>query len=288
MTYQNDDLTEDQAKRLWARAAELQEHARTQAQRLAEESAASPPARSGDELTVSLDVAREAAVESGIDARYVDQALRQVRLERELDTRSSAAGWARALRTSERAVSERITVAGPPSAATSPLASVAESAPFQLDLLDVVELDNGASAYVYDVRGEGEPGSFRYQVRDFSDITRVAAMVAPSADGGTEIEVYCTLDNSVRVHGIALRILQAVGGALGVGLGVAVAALLSRITGLEPGTATAVLQTVLGVTFGIGTAALTGRTFRSIYRRGLTNVRDSFRKLLMAVRMRIE
>lgn len=121
-----------------------------------------------------------------------------------------------------------------------------------------------------------------------SDVKRIAVMVSPAPDGGTEVELYCKLDNSVLINGIALRIFQTIGVGLGAGLGGALAALIGRIAGLEPSTVMSVVEGALVVGIGLGAGALTGRAYRAFYRRGLAKVRESFRKLLLAVRMRID
>lgn len=243
----------------------------------------------GDEPAVSIDIAREAAVQSGIDGRYVDQALRQLRVDRDLDSRASATRWARALRETDGSLSERMHLGAPPSEAKAAVTTVAQSAPFAMELANLVELERNAGAYVYEVpEGGGERGTFHYQVRSISDVKRIAVMVSPAPDGGTEVELYCKLDNSVLINGIALRIFQAIGVGLGAGLGGALAALIGRIAGLEPSTVMSVVEGALVVGVGLGAGALTGRAFRALYRRGLTKVRDSFRKLLLAVKMRID
>jgi hypothetical protein len=285
MDDRRDALTADQAARLWSRAAELQDRARMEAERLAAESASG----AGDPQAISPDIAREAAVESGIDGRYVDQALRQVSVDRELDTRASATRWARALRANDGTLSERIHLDASPDAVHAAAASVAQSAPFSLELLDVLQPDRSAAACLYEVPEDDQKnGTFRYRVRSVSDVRRVAIIVSPSPDGGADLEVYSRLDNSLLVNGIALRALQGVGAALGAGVGFALGALAARIAGLDAATVGSVLRGAVGVLTGLGAGALTGGAFRALYRLGLTRVRESFRKLLVAVRMQTD
>jgi len=284
MSDRHDALSEDQANHLWARAAELQERARTDAVRLADETRAE-----FDDLraVISADVAREAAVESGIDGRFVDQALRQVRMDGKLDTRASAARWARALGISDETLSERIHLDVSPSAAEAAVTSVVQATPFSLELLDVIDLDRNARACLYEVSENDDKSSpFRYHVRSVSDVRRVVIIVSRSPDDGADLELYCRLDNSVLVNGIAVRALQAVGAALGVGIGLALGALVIRLAGLEPTSMVSLLRGAFGVLAGIGAGVFAGHAFRGFYRHGLKRVRDSFRKLLVAVRMR--
>jgi hypothetical protein len=282
MDERQDSLTEDQARSLWSRAAELQ-------QRAAEAVAPTIGDEPGGEPTVSLDIAREAAVQSGIDGRYVDQALRQVRMDQELDSRAGATRWARALRASDGTLSERIHLDAPPAEVKNAVAAVAQSAPFAVELLNVLEPDQNASAYVYEVpEGSGGSGTFHHQVRDMSDVKRVAIIVSASPEGGADVELYCKLDNSVLVNGIALRVFQAVGVGLGAGLGGALASLIGRMTGLDSTVTLPMIQGAIAVVCGLGAGALTGRAYRVFYRRGLAKVRESFRKMLLTVRMRID
>ena len=68
------NLTEEQARQLWARASQLQEDAR----RRAEEAARVLPVPvEHDETGFALEHVRQAAVEAGIDARFVDTAWRE-------------------------------------------------------------------------------------------------------------------------------------------------------------------------------------------------------------------
>ena len=289
MDEREDALTEAQARSLWSRAADLQERARAEAERVAE--GASPAIGDGahEESTVSLNIAREAAIQSGIDGRYVDRALIQVRVDQELDTRATASWWARALRASDGTLSEPLHVEAPPSEVREAATAVAQSSPFAVELVDVLEPGPDATAYVYEVPEDtGKSGTFQYQVRAMSDVRRVALIVVPATEGGTDVELYCRLDNSVLINGIALRVIQTIAAAAGAGMGLALAALFVRLLGLEPTAVVSVLEGALGAIAALGAGTLAARAYRAFYRRQLRRTRESFRKLLLALRMRID
>ena len=284
-----ESLTEAQAHDLWSRAADLQASAEKEAERIAAGTSDISDDVAGDRSQVSLEIAREAAVHSGIDGRYVDQALRELRVDRKLDNRAGARRWIRALRAKNGTIAERYSFASQPAEVRDAVVSVAQSTPFALELVDVMEPGCDTTAYVYEVPGEGKGGgTFHHQVRSMSDVKRVAIMVVPNSKGGTDAEFYCRLDNSVLINGIALRIIQAIGAAAGVGVGFALIGLLARITGLDAPTAVSILRGALATFMGLGMGTLTGKACRAFYQRQLTKVRMSFRKLLLAAKSRLD
>ena len=288
MTYSHDALSESEASELWDRAARLQQ----ETQKHADEQVGNAVASTVNPDAVSYDVALQAALESGIDGTHVRQAMLEMRLAPQLDRQVVASWHVKALGFAEKTVSERVRVSAHASSVRSAIGHVVSSPAFESEPVDIVEFDDHTTALVYEVPQklkvallEDSSGtSFHYHVRSVAEIKRYAIIISEQDDGGTEVTVHTSLDRSVRVNAIALRIIQAIAvpvaaaaGALGAGILVS-----SFAPGLVIGpvlVGLAAAAAAIGAGFGI-TA-----WYRRAYNKAFKRVKESFHKMLTSLRM---
>jgi hypothetical protein len=277
-------LSREQAAELWQRAAELQEQARTGDQ-------CTPISlHDSDPESVSSDVARLSAVESGIDARFVDSAALQLASEQFLDKRQQSGRLSSALGVYDPTLTERAVVNGTVSQVRSAVAEATESDAFASDPVEIVETGSSV-ALVYEVgqnlKSMFNEDSFHYQVRSASEIRRYAVLITPRDEQSCEVSMHCTLHRSIRTNAIAMRFIQAFAGA-GAGIGGAVlASVLMRSTELAGTGVGSLVAGTAAAAFSITLGALAGKGYRHSYRTSHEKLRGSFRKLLTALRMRV-
>lgn len=278
-------MTEHEASELWARAAELQEAARREADLVV---------RSDDDDEVrgiSSEIARQAAVESGIDGRFVDSAALQLAVEPYLDPTAGRERAASTLGVSDRSLTERVAVRGSLSSVVAAVNEVTASESFQSDPVEMPVEDDDHVALVYEVpqnlKALFSEGSFHYRVRASAEVERYAMLITKIDDEQCEVTVHCALGRSFQHNAIAMRVVQVLGaGGVATGIGFAVSAIAGAV-----GLAGVAATTAVGV--GAALAAVgafrgVGALFRYAYRKAHEGLRNSFRKLLTAVRMRSE
>lgn len=284
MAGQKRRLTEREASELWARAAELQESARREAEVVVHTD-------EGETGSITADVARLAAVESGIDGRFVDSASLQLAAEPHLDATTGSERAASALGFPERSLTERVTVRGSLSSVVAAVNEVTASESFQSDPVELPVEEDDRVALIYEVpqnlKAVFSEGSFHYRVRYSAEVERYAMLISRVDDDQCEVTVHCALGRSFRQNAIAMRVLQFIAaGGVATGIGFAVSA-LAGVVGLAGVAATA--------TVGVGAALAALGGFRGVgalyrwgYRKRHERLRGAFRKLLTAVRMRTE
>ncbi len=282
------ELTSEEAAALWARAAELQEAARRAASKQTEQARDSLAASSA---SVSYEIARQAAVESGIDERFVESAAMLLAVEPHLDT-SSIANWAaRSLGFADHTLAERVVVQSPVGDVRQAIAAVTGTDSFQSDPVEIVSEDHGHVALVYEVAQNLKvlfnEDSFHYQVRQSAEVKRYAVVLMALDDESCEITVHVSLDRALATHAGVMRAVQAAGGigaAVGAGFGAnAIVGAIGLAGALGP-----VLIGVIVAGAGVGAVALFGTVVRFAFRKATQKLRSSFRKFLTAVRMRLE
>ncbi|MFP4484206.1 MAG: hypothetical protein ACLFO1_05070 [Spirochaetaceae bacterium] len=288
MAYDHHALSEAEAAELWERAARLQQEAQKQADQQVRD--VLPDSEHPE--AISYDVALQAALESGIEEAHVRQAALELRLAEYLDRRGVSPRHVKALGFAEKTVSERVRISAPVASVRAAIGRVVSAAAFESEAVDIVEFDEGTTALVYEVPQkltaalleDSSSGSFHYHVRAVAEIKRYAIIVSQQDDGGTEITVHTSLDRSVRVNAIALRVIQAIAvpvaaaaGALGTGI---------LISSFAPGLVIGpVLVGLAGTAAGIGAGFGIAALYRRAYNRAYRKVREYFRKLLTSIRM---
>lgn len=286
-------LTESEAQALWARAAELQETSRREAREHANDVLLPASGADGPDA-VSADIARQAAIESGIDARFVDAAQLQLASDRFLDDadrrNAGRAYGTRALQFAEQAVTERVVVEATPGQARSAAVTVLATESFASDLIEVLDQSRDRMALVYEIpvniKALIQEGSFHYQIRQAAEIKRFSLLINRLDDTRSEVIVYARLDRSIRVNAIALRAVQAFAGAgAGVGGGFGASALAGLLG--AAGTAAGIITGVGAVAVGLAALAGAGALYRHSYRKVYGTVREGFRRLLTAIKVGI-
>ncbi len=282
---QRRQLSQEEAAALWARAAELQEQARNQSNDLQRSIEAARPD------AISQEIAHQAAVESGIDSRFIDSAALQLATEHHLDQPGASGRTSQALGPYETTVTERAVVTGDMSQVRAAVAKVAESGAFSSDPVEIIEHGPHNLALIYEVpqnlKHMFNEDSFHYQVRNASEVRRFAVLISKRDEESCEVSVYCAMHRSIRANAVAMRFVQAFAGVFGgVGGGLLTSALIRGF--LMAGSTLGTLTIAIGAAaVGIGLAALAGKGFRAAYRKTHKRLRDSFRKFLTALRMRV-
>lgn len=283
-------LTRAQASQLWERAARLQQEHRE----------AADAGGHGELITVEsvdsveYDLALRSAVETGIDAVHVERAAAELRLETFLDPGSPGTNPATALGVTEARVREHVHIRAEPATVREAVARLMASEAFRSDPVEIVEVDEHSTALVYEVPSllrsalleDSSSGSFHYAVRGAAEIRRFAVVVSSRDTGGSEIAVHATLGRSMRVNAIALRVFQAIVAPVAAGLG---ALGLSVLISALPIAATAgtLLVGIGAAASGIAAYTATGNLYRRAYRRAYERAKESFRRLLTAIRMQL-
>ncbi|MFP4510299.1 MAG: hypothetical protein ACOC4I_00780 [Spirochaetota bacterium] len=293
MTYGHDALSEREAKELWERAARLQ----YEAQKQAEEQVRHALPDSDDSETVTYDVALQAALDSGIDETHVRQAALELRLQDQLDRHAVAQWHIKALGFAEKTVSERVRVPASAAAVRSVIGQLVSGPAFESEPVDIVEFDERTTALVYEVpkvpsqykasvMQAFDTESFHYNVRHVAEIKRYAIIIAEQHNAGTEITVHTSLDRSVRINAIALRIIQAITVPVAAGLGALGAGIL--VSSFAPAlVAGPVLVGLAGAAAAIGAGFGITALYRRAYNKAFKRVKESFHKMLTTLRMQV-
>jgi hypothetical protein len=277
----SDHLSEEEATRLWRRAAELQ----AEAARLREAAALGPGEPDEDpssEGGYALTHVRAAAIEAGIGEEYVDAALADIRAERDV-----AAGVGR------RSISRAILGDPPDTLACRrriragaadvlrAMEAVLPKEPYGLALIDRSGDPLAGGSLVFDIPGASvTAGAQPGLVGDASwaDMRQVYVQVqaAPDQEGASDVTLRAPVAWAWRINaGVATGI-----GALGLGFGsLAGTAVATAITAATGGAGLGAIAAALAVGIGgagggAGGVALTRVLHRSALRRGERSLRN--------------
>jgi hypothetical protein len=287
-----DRLSEEEAARLWQRAAQLQAEAAHREDSAEEAGAESHEEEASDE-GYQLEHVRTAALEAGIDAEHLDAALADIRAERTPSMRSRGGQYARwLLDDPARAITVRRVVAAAPAEVLRSMERVFPGEPYRLALRHRQgdPLDGGL--LVFDIEGAGfiaqSTGDFKGQA-SAADLRQVLVTLQPVRDGDSKKTEVTVRGPVAWAHGINAGIgtgLVAVAGGIGLALswplGGWVAATLWGAGLLAPGAAAAIgaAATALGT-------AVTGRLgvegLRVAYNLSLGMGRKALEALVSAV-----
>lgn len=269
-------LTEEEARRLWARAAQLQEEARLRA---AAEQVPVPVEDGRTPSGYALEHVREAAAEAGIDGRFLDEAFDEVRAGIRVAGPGLDKHITRFLGPGDRVLEARRVIRAPVDVVLDAIYTVFTSDQSKLILLDQAgghPLDGGA--LVFKAAGYDHTTPLGSAVM-WSDIKEFIVRVREVDGGSTEVEIRCPLEHSRKMNfgvGALLNSFVAMGGGGAAGAG------LTALGGAFP--------LVLGgaAVAGVASWLLGKRGYRAVYRYALGKGRDGMQALLGQLAVYVE
>jgi hypothetical protein len=265
----NGKISEEEARELWRRAAELQA-ADQQRSELASAAGTSVTSASG----LSLEQIAVAAEGAGIAPDYVRVALAEQQLPDadRIDRNLWSARWLRAILREPETIEDARTIAAAPANVLAALRTIVGQPAYGLILESTIGTDPLRDAVlVYRI---GASGSSFQSALDFADARVFLFTIRPDA-GGTRI----TLRAPLYRRGINLAMTGVSAGLLGWGgsaAGAAVSGMLPAIGGAALVAAPITIGVLAGIAGGVG---LYRRMYRMVYRRGTAAVKQ----LLQAV-----
>ncbi len=285
-------LTEEEARRLWQRAAQLQAEAASRAEALAAwrpGGAESPP--SADEAGeppegYALTHVRAAALEAGIEREFVDAAEADLWAERVTDApggkERSLSG--KILGGPKASIIVRRTLRAPPRQVLDAMERVLPNEPFNLALLDRQGDPLRGGVLTFDIQGAGMWASGQHGFlgdASYADLRQVCATLTPRSQGtATELTVRGPVSGAWGWNAVAASMFTLIGGGIGVGAALGLSALV--LPGLGP-------VAVAAMVAGGGAAARGGLAgYRALYRHGQGRGRRALVALASAVAARAE
>jgi len=283
-------LSEDQARRLWERAAELQaEAARKREAEKAQSERKGKKLLKGEgdpDLGYSLANIRQAGLEAGIQADFLDHALAEKAI---LDLEGgSEGGWwdgmaERFLDAKELSIEIRRAFDFPAEAVWRALEDALTNEPHELELLDIWgegPAAGGLAIFEAPYTYEGQ-GSLKYW-SSVSEVRRYMVQIKSEDEGSCTLLMRAPLRRTHRIHGALGVGLSGIGAAVGGVLGWGTAAAIGAVTGLAGIPLAAVgLGLIGGGT--IGTERLTRFATIKGYRWGLRSLEKNIQKILTRV-----
>jgi hypothetical protein len=271
-------LTEEQARALWQRAAQLQADAadrrddRTRLLATGEE----PP-----DAAIHVSDVETAGQEAGIDAQFI----RLARAETIADgAKPMSPRWDRLtnrlLGNDRRVIEITRTFAAPPPRLLDTIGRVFPANPYYLNLVETLGEPGAGGVMVFDITRRSEAStSFSWDML-LADIKQLLIMVRPAADrnDATEIVLVASLNYARRLNLGVSGVFTTLGASGGAAAGAAVGA---AALGLG------VLAILPAIAAGAGTAALTVAGYRPLYRWGLGRGTRALEGLLRGLDLRL-
>lgn len=283
-------LSEEEARRLWRRAAELQAEAAHRLEAAADEAGGGASADEIDRTAgYALEDVRAAAREAGIDDTFLGRALAELDAAAGLVPSGDPGGLAeRFLAAPGDALVVSHLYHAPAATVYEALRRVMPRPPYELEVVESRghPLEGGTLSLEVPADWTARrPGDFSYEVRGWADIKEVHLTLRPSRGGGESCEVtlICPLNRSKRINlwtggGLTVAGTVAGGGAGAMGL-----ATLAQAAAGGLGLFLTVLTVawVVAAPLGLGYAGMLG--YRALYAHGLGRARKALLRLLDAV-----
>lgn len=293
MTDEKDFLTEDEATRLWQRAAQLQAEEARRAEARATADAEGNLLGPGDRRSdgYALTHVRTAALEAGIGEDFVEAALAEVRSDRAMRQTSGGkkhrlARWV--LNNPEDTITARRTISGSPATVLAAMESLFPHEPFMLTLRERLGDPTAGGTLIFDIQGVGfstaaHPG-FRGDA-SYADLRQVYVTLTPLPGDAarTEVTVRAPAAWALSINAAVSGVMTLVSGGIsmmvsfGIGSALGIAGVLGPV-GLG-------LLVATGAGLG-GAGGLTG--FRALYRYGRGRGMKALEGLLAAVAAQAE
>lgn len=288
-------LTEEEATRLWKRAAELQAEAARRAELLpagtSPDDGAAADAKE-DAPGYALEHVRQAAVEAGIDGTFVDAALADLRAERALGEGRRGRGFAyRFLGRPADAVTARRTIQASVPAVLEAMERVMPREAFGLVLRDRIGDPAEGGVMVFDIPGAGFSGAGQASfvgAASYADFRQVHATVVAVGDA-TEVTLRGPVAWARPLNAGIGAVIDVLGAGLGMALGSGAAAgAAAGLTALGLAAAAPWAAATLVVAGVAGGATGGHNLFRRLYRHGLSKGEAALESLLGAIAMEAE
>lgn len=282
-------LSEDQARRLWERAANLQAEEAQKAKAAEERTGDGGGKRkllSGveDERSgYSLSHIKQAGLEVGIEPDFLELALAEEAIL-EIEGGGESGFWDRTakrfLGDANNAFDVRREIPFPPRAVWLAFEETLTSEGPGLELLEVRggPVAEGGIAIFESPYSYQRTGTLEYWAT-VAEVRRFMVQVTPDGDDGCVVSVRAPLRRSRRVNGAVGMACSGVGGAVGGGLGMGITGVVAGAVGL------AALPVGLGL-MAVGVLAGEGLTrmgYIRLYRYGLRALEKAFRRILSRV-----
>ena len=288
-------LSQDEATRLWKRAAQIQAEAALQAEMDSARDAALELGSDEDADTsdgYALTHVRAAAVEAGIGEEFVDAALSDLRAEQALGSGSGKTLARRFIGNPDEAITVSRVIDAPIAKALQAMESVMPGEPFGLVLRDRRGDPAAGGLLIFDIPGSSftgvqQPG-FLGQA-SLADLRQIYASLHPVGESACELTLRGPIKWAFGINSGIATVVTGAGGGIGFGIGSTLAAVVggaAATAGL--GAAGAVIAGVLVVS-GIGTGAgVAHLAFRKIFRHGLGRGETALETVLSAVAVEAE
>lgn len=280
-------LSEEQARRLWERAAQLQAEAALKEEAEEEPEADEPRRLVGgvdeEEEGYSLAHIRQAGVEVGIEPDFLELALAEEAIL-ELEGGGESGFWDRTaqgfLNDHQGAFEVRKRFPFPGRRVWPLLEETLTSEAHDLELLEVrgPSLPEGGIAIFESPYAYERSGSLKYW-STVAEIRRYLVRVVPGEEEECVVVIQAPLRRARRVNGAAGAAIAGLGGALGGGAGIGIAGLVVGSGGMGA------LAIALGLTAGgvLGGERLTRAAYLYLYRWGLRSLEKAFKKTLTRI-----
>jgi len=264
-------LSEEEAARLWARAAQLQAEAAGRV---------SAPEGEGDVAPASgyaLTHVRAAALEAGISTEFVEAALTDLRVERTVPTARGHALARRVLRDPPDTITVRRLMEATPQEVLSAMQAVFPDAPFRLTLMDQQGDPLHGGVLVFDIPSNNNNNpfdtGFAFAAKE-AGLRQVFVSLRSIERSVPSCEL--TVHSPVTSHNIGFG-LTMVAATLSGGAGLASLGALGVVIGLGP------VGAIVGAFLGAGAGA---KGFQAVYAFAMRRARRSLEGLVSAVAAR--
>jgi len=288
-------LTQEEAARLWARAAQLQVDDARQAEVGAAQEAAGRLGAdaAGAPEGYALTHVRTAAVEAGIGADFFDAALADLRAERAVPSFARGPGGRLArivLGRPEDAITVRRVIRAGPRHVLAALEAVLPAAPYNLTLRDQRGDPEVGGVLVFDILGAsftGHAGGGFAGEASWADFRQIlVSLREPQADPpSVELTIRAPVSWAFSVNAGFCGLFTVLGGGLGLGVGSAggagIAALAATL-GLAGG-AVGILAALVVTGGAVGGGMAGTKLYRALYRYALRKGRTALEGLAAAV-----
>ncbi len=271
------ELTEEEARRLWERAAELQAEATPRGELSEGDNEALADIASPG---YAVDVVRQAALDAGIDPEFVDKALVEVRTEAESGRLDR---WAdRFLKDIPKWLTVRRTLDASPEETYASLQRVLPNSPYEFNLIGTrgaSPLEGGRLIFeVPNQVGFGTSGnSTLFDIRHHAGILEIEVSLRAVGENSrqTELEITAQLVSGRRVAFLAA---QAVGAVAFIPAFFFTGVFTGAVLGLG-----IILVMALAAAGGGGGYLGASRAFRPLYRWALRRAEKAFERLISAI-----